>query len=131
MSAKPAILVAEDERTVRALLEDVLDELGYEPISAPDAAGALERFRARPDVRLAILDLSLPDRTGFAVLADLRAARPRFAAIVASGYEIDGAGAPWKKELEAAQAAGPLEVLAKPYKIEALAKAIERLLLLG
>jgi CheY-like chemotaxis protein len=123
-----AILVAEDQETVRALLEDLLADLGYEPVAGGTAADALARFRARPGIRLALIDVSLPDRSGFDLLADLRALAPGLPAILSSGFDIGVTGAVPGAALAAARAAGPIEVLAKPYRIDGLAAAIDRLL---
>jgi CheY-like chemotaxis protein len=126
-AGRPAVLVVDDERAVLALLEDVLDELGYGVAAAASAAEALPALAARPDVRAAIVDLTLPDGDGFAALAALRAERPGLPAIVSSGFEVIGPRGPWAEALAAARAAGPTELLPKPYRIEALAAALDRL----
>ena len=57
------VLVIDDEADVRAFLEAVLENGGYETVSAENGAQGLEVARAeRPD--LVILDLMMPNQTG-------------------------------------------------------------------
>lgn len=66
------ILVVEDERAVARGLEYALQAEGYEVLLAPTAARALELARSA-DVQLALLDVRLPDGSGFDVCRTLRA----------------------------------------------------------
>jgi two-component system response regulator MprA len=67
------VMVVDDERAWRVILETDLKLLGYRVAMAEDAAQALERAREdRPDV--AIVDLMLPEpMDGWALLQELRA----------------------------------------------------------
>lgn len=66
------ILVADDDLTVRLLLEAVLQSRGHEVVLANDGEEALARIRkAEPD--LAILDIAMPYRDGVEVCAAIRA----------------------------------------------------------
>ncbi|HEX5091192.1 MAG TPA: response regulator [Burkholderiales bacterium] len=72
MSAdKPRILVVDDESQIRRFLRLGLDGHGFEVLEAADAASAL-RTAATGRPELVVLDLGLPDRGGFEVLAALR-----------------------------------------------------------
>jgi CheY-like chemotaxis protein len=67
------ILVVDDERAWRVILETDLRMLGYRVSVAQDAAEALERAR-RDRPRAAIVDLMLPEpMDGWGLLARLRA----------------------------------------------------------
>ena len=66
------ILVVDDEPFNVDYLEQELDDLGYDTVSAADGAEALERVRSdRPD--LVLLDIMMPVMDGFAVLDRLKA----------------------------------------------------------
>lgn len=70
------ILLVEDERSHRWVLRRVLESsLGEEIIieEAETGEGALTRASRGPDVDLMLLDLNLPDISGFEVLTRLRA----------------------------------------------------------
>lgn len=65
------ILVVDDEKNIRALFEDELDEAGYEVDVADSGKEALEKVEANtPD--LVILDVRMPDMTGIEVLGQIR-----------------------------------------------------------
>jgi DNA-binding response OmpR family regulator len=68
---KPVVLVAEDDPSVRMTLEFVLEDEGFDVISAHDGAEALEVATERlPDVIL--LDQIMPKMDGKQVLNALR-----------------------------------------------------------
>jgi DNA-binding response OmpR family regulator len=66
------ILVIEDDRFLAEVIREELTRNAYTVTLATDGAAGLAAFQKRePD--LVLLDLVLPDRTGFSILADLRA----------------------------------------------------------
>ena len=65
------VLVVDDETVVREMLTDVLTELDCRVTSFRDANSALERF-APGEFDLALVDQSLPGRTGLELAARLR-----------------------------------------------------------
>ncbi len=65
------VLVAEDNRDSRELVSDILLNLGYTPILAPDGKVALEKISADPP-DLVILDVNMPEIDGFEVCAALK-----------------------------------------------------------
>lgn len=70
-NGKKKILLADDEKTLRSLLQVLLEEAGYEFIEAEDGKAALEKAKkSRPD--LIILDVNMPKMTGFQVLEQLK-----------------------------------------------------------
>ena len=90
MSQKQRILVVEDEESMVAGLEYALQREGYEVLIAGDGEAALTSLRATaPD--LILLDVMLPLRSGFDVLATLRREGRRVPVILltAKGQEID------------------------------------------
>lgn len=70
------ILIADDNPGGRELLRTILERDGYEIIEACDGQEALDLLRDRTP-QLIILDIHMPRRDGFTVLAALRA-DPRF-----------------------------------------------------
>jgi CheY-like chemotaxis protein len=82
------ILVVDDERAWRVILETDLRLLGYRVSLAQDALEALERAREdRPQV--AIVDLMLPEPLdGWALLAELRAQRTPMPVIFYTAYPV-------------------------------------------
>ncbi|MBI3980238.1 MAG: response regulator [Chloroflexi bacterium] len=66
------VLVVEDDRSMLTLLKSALEQEGYRVVAAGSVAGALAALRQEsPD--LAILDVNLPDGTGYDLAERLRA----------------------------------------------------------
>lgn len=85
-----SILVIEDDPAVRQGIVDALGFAGYETLEAGDGGSGLE-LALRANYRLLLLDLVLPVRDGFAILAELKQRRPGQAVIILSarGEEDD------------------------------------------
>ena len=68
-----SLLFIEDDDAIRVALKLALEDEGYEVVEAPDGQTGLALFAAHePD--LVLLDLRLPDMSGFEVCRQLRAA---------------------------------------------------------
>jgi two-component system KDP operon response regulator KdpE len=66
-----AVLVVDDEPAIVRFLRASLAAAGYRVVSAENAEGALSALQAeKPDIL--ILDLGLPDRSGFDLIAQVR-----------------------------------------------------------
>jgi DNA-binding NtrC family response regulator len=82
------LLLVEDEELVRMLLATYLADLGFEVTLAGTAAEAKDAVRSLGSVIVAaVIDMSLPDGRGDALLRELRILQPNLAAIISSGYE--------------------------------------------
>jgi DNA-binding response OmpR family regulator len=66
------ILVADDDRDIRDLVIAKLELAGYEVVALSDGAKVLETLHEDP-VDLAVLDLSMPGRTGVEICQQVRA----------------------------------------------------------
>lgn len=76
------ILVLEDEDNIRSFVVINLKRSGYEPIEAASGEEALEQLRRNQDIRVALLDIMLPDMDGFEVCRRIRASNPRIGIIM-------------------------------------------------
>jgi len=65
------ILIAEDDKDIVELLELYLTGEGYETVSAPNGREALDLLRQGP-VRLALVDIMMPQMNGFELIKELR-----------------------------------------------------------
>jgi len=84
------ILVAEDDGDLRQGLIDLLEAEGFRVAAAADGAAALAAWRAeRPD--LLLLDVMMPEKSGYDVCREIRRVDPRLPIIMltAKGEEID------------------------------------------
>jgi CheY-like chemotaxis protein len=117
----PAVLLVEDETALRDLIERVLVRNGYRVRAAAGAAAALALEPAETAaLGAAVVDLTLPDGTGHAVLRHLRAARPDLPLIAMSGWAVAGERYP----LEDGE---PAYSLMKPFLPAALVEMLARL----
>jgi DNA-binding NarL/FixJ family response regulator len=82
------ILVVDDHVLIREALRGLFKELRPEAtvLEAPDAARTMELLAEQPDIALVLLDLSLPDRDGLALLAEVRGRHPGIPVVVLSGF---------------------------------------------
>jgi DNA-binding response OmpR family regulator len=72
VTARPLILVADDNADILGLVKAVLERSGYDVVTVSDGAQALASVdQRRPD--LAVLDITMPEIDGLEVLRRLRA----------------------------------------------------------
>jgi DNA-binding NarL/FixJ family response regulator len=83
------ILVVDDHALIREALRGLLKELkrGAIVLEASDCGRALQLITEHADLDLVLLDLQLPDRDGFSVLAELRESYPALAIVVLSAAQ--------------------------------------------
>jgi signal transduction histidine kinase/ActR/RegA family two-component response regulator len=116
------VMVVDDERSLVALAEETLAELGYEPAGFDSSVAALGAFRAEPQrFDLVLTDETMPDLTGVELAREIRRVRPELPIVLMSGYS----GA---QLTERAQATGVAEVLRKPLVRHDIAEALGRAL---
>ena len=85
MKLKPEILVIDDERSIRNVLKDILENEGYNVDTAEDGEEGLELFSNKPyDVIL--LDIKLPRVDGHEVFEKIHSLNPDIPVIIISGH---------------------------------------------
>ena len=87
------ILMVDDHQLIREGLRPVLKQLGdpsgaqVQLLEAPSYVEAVAIAEAHPDLDLILLDLRLPNVTGFAALADLQERHPDIPVVIMSGED--------------------------------------------
>lgn len=83
------ILVIDDHVLIRQAMQGVLKKLRRDAVvlDAPNYGEAMKIIANHPDISLILLDLTLPDRDGFLVLAELRERLPEVAIVVLSAVQ--------------------------------------------
>ncbi|MCI5048993.1 MAG: response regulator [Rickettsiales bacterium] len=66
------VLVIDDDDLNRKILDDMLEEEGFEVIMAEDGLQGLETLRATPDVDVILLDRMMPRMTGMEFMQQFR-----------------------------------------------------------
>jgi len=116
------VMIVDDERPLVALAEEIVAQIGYEPVGFNSCTAALEAFRAQPDRFDAILtDEAMPELTGSELAREVRRLRPAMPIILMTGY---GGG----KLMDQATEIGVNEVLRKPLRRRDLADSLSRIL---
>ena len=114
------ILVAEDEESLRLLVKNILEALGYKVLLAEDGKSAVEVFVKNLErIDVLLMDLVMPRMGGLEAYQQIQRLRPNLPLVIMTGYsseyvhcfeEFDGL------------------VLQKPYNIESLGNIIREAL---
>jgi DNA-binding NtrC family response regulator len=111
-SSPAAVLVADDDEYVRAMLSQALGQAGFRPLLAADGHKAVELFRRHKDeVRAVLLDVNMPGLDGPGALAETRRADLAVPCCFMTGYSDRYAA-------EDLMALGAVCVFTKPFHID-------------
>lgn len=114
------VMIVDDESALVSLTEEVLAELGYEPVGFRSGRSALETFRIDPRRFDAVLtDELMPDLRGTELARELRRLRTDIPILLVTGHGGEDLAA-------RAKAAGVTEVLRKPLGARDMAEALAR-----
>src|ERR1700738_2941229 len=81
------VMIVDDEPMLVALAEEMLAELGYEPVGFGSSSAALQAFRAHPTrFELVLTDEAMPDLAGSELAREIRRVRPDVPIILMSGH---------------------------------------------
>jgi signal transduction histidine kinase len=81
------VLIVDDERPLVALAEEMLAELGYEPIGFSSSKAALQAFREAPQhFDIVLTDETMPEVIGTDLAHEIRLLRPDIPIVLMSGY---------------------------------------------
>lgn len=118
MSAR--ILVVDDEANIRALIDEILSEEGYEVTTAADAAAA-RAARSEQEFDLILLDIWMPDTDGISLLKEWSDGGVPGAVVMMSGHgTVDTA-------VEATRL-GAVDFIEKPVSLAKLLRTVEKAL---
>ncbi|NEU14956.1 response regulator [Methylobacterium sp. BTF04] len=116
------VLVVDDEPTVRMLLVDILEDLGYTAIEAGDSVAGLKVLRSDVRIDLLVTDVGLPGGMNGRQMADAaRVSRPDLKVLFITGYaenSVVGNG----------HLAPGMAILTKPFAIDTMAARIRSMI---
>ncbi|MDJ0391649.1 PAS domain S-box protein [Roseomonas sp. E05] len=120
--AGQTVLVVDDEPSVRMLITEVLEELGYAAVEAADGASGLAVLRSDARIDLLVSDVGLPGGMNGRQLADAaRQFRPGLKVLFITGYAEHAVFQ--NEHLEPG-----MQVLTKPFALEKLAERIKAII---
>ncbi|MDB5366807.1 MAG: hybrid sensor histidine kinase/response regulator, partial [Rhodospirillales bacterium] len=116
------ILVIDDDDDVRATTVELLQQIGYRVVAAPDGPTALNLLQAEPGIDLLVTDVAMPGIDGVETVRRARLHRPDLRVLFVSGYaDLAQFGTELADE----------DVLKKPYRLNELAARIDQSLSLA
>jgi two-component system nitrogen regulation response regulator GlnG len=123
MTPPARVLIADDEDSLRWVLEKSLRQAGYEVTAVKDGSSALRAFQDEP-FDLVFLDVRMPGTDGLTALGRLRELRPEAPVVVMTAHgTMDTA-------IQAMQR-GAYDYLAKPFDLDEVVLLAERALAAG
>jgi PAS domain S-box-containing protein len=120
--AGETVLVVDDEPTVRMLVTETLEELGYTAVEAVDAQTGLAVLQSQQRVDLLITDVGLPGLNGRQLADAARVMRPDLKVLFMTGYAHNAAVG------QGSALEHGMEIITKPFALEALAKKIREMI---
>jgi CheY-like chemotaxis protein len=116
------VMIVDDEKPLVALAEEMLAELGYEPLGFSSSRAALQAFRETPQrFDIVLTDETMPELVGTELAREIHRLRPELPIVLMSGYS----GAQLH---ERAGAVEIREVLRKPLQSKDIADCFGRVL---
>jgi CheY-like chemotaxis protein len=114
--------VVDDEEMVRTVTKEMLSSLGYQVVTVSDGQEAIEYYRGfGKEIDLVIIDMIMPKLGGRDCFRTLKTINPSVKAILATGYDRNGAA---QEILDA----GMLGFVQKPYQMSQLSEVIANVL---
>ncbi|KKC27589.1 hypothetical protein WP12_02555 [Sphingomonas sp. SRS2] len=115
------VLVVEDDPSVRLLIRDVLEEVGYAAIEASDGASALPILASDRTIDLMISDVGLPGMNGRQLADTARISRPGLPILFVTGYAENAA-------IRADFLGENMSMITKPFSLDDLGQKIGEIL---
>jgi len=115
------ILVVEDDATVRLLIVEVLDELGYNHLAAPDARVAIPLLQSDRRIDLLVTDVGLPHINGRQLAEIGRESRPDLKVLFVTGYAENAT-------FRGGFLDPGMDMLTKPFALDALGAKIREMI---
>lgn len=119
-TAKPLILVVDDEESMRWFLERTLRREGYDVASAPDGPSAIAAAQHTPP-SLVLADVRMPGMDGVALLRALKTVIPGVPVVLMTAY-----GA--VEDALHAMKQGAVDYVTKPFRVEQIRDVISKAL---
>ncbi len=120
--AGETVLIVDDEPTIRMLVTEVLEDLGYVALQAGDGHAGLRVLQSRVRIDLLVTDVGLPGgMNGRQVAESGRALRPDLKVLFITGYAENAV-------LNQGHLAPGMQVLTKPFAMDVLASRIKGLI---
>jgi DNA-binding response OmpR family regulator len=117
------VLIIEDDPSVGAAIQMMLDREGCDTVHAPDAGTGIRVFESS-GFNLVIVDIFMPGMDGLKTIAEFRNRAPAVPVLAISGFRFRDSMDPGLDYLGLAAEAGAAGCLRKPFTSEQLMAAV-------
>ena len=124
--AATRLLLVDDERLVRDVLAEQLQDEGFSILTASNGAEAVALLDAGEVVDLLVSDFSMPGMDGLALIHAAQERQPNLPAVLVTGYSGDGVALALGSNVT-----GKIVLLRKPIRVEDLIDRVHVLLTAG
>ncbi len=118
MAEEERILVVDDEESMRDVVSRIINQIGYEVVTAPNGREALEILRNTPST-VVITDIKMPEMDGLELIKSIRAEFPDKHIICMTGH---GDSYPYTELI----ALGTTDYITKPFTIDEMRAKLNR-----
>jgi CheY-like chemotaxis protein len=116
------VLLVDDEEAIRALGTEMLQELGFQVLTAGNGYEALEIFTSGQDTIVCVLlDLTMPRMDGEETFRELRRIKPDVRVVLSSGYNEQEVSRKFLGK-------GLAGFIQKPYKLTELERTLKEVI---
>lgn len=114
------ILLVDDNKDLLEMAEALLQDLGFEVVTAERAEEALEILRGQGDIAALLTDVVMPGMSGIELAVEARRMAPDLRIVLVSGYPNPASG-------EGARTVHEFHFLKKPYRINEVLQVLAKL----
>jgi len=122
MPGQETILLVDDEKMIREVTAEILEDLGYKVLMAGSGEEAVEIYRTRGErIHLVLMDMIMPGLGGGEAFDRIKAVNPDVKVILSSGYSLEG-------RAQGIMGRGVKAFLQKPFRFADLSQKIREVL---
>lgn len=120
---KAIILIVEDDQFIQDFIREILEENGYKVVTALNGKEALRQLKKISNIKLVLLDIMLPGRSGWDIFMKLRRMDAIMKVIFVSAIEISD-----KRRQKLIKKEGVVDYIVKPFTEKRLLGAVKKAL---
>jgi len=117
------ILVIEDDQFTQDFIREILEEDSYKVVTALSGEEALSQLKKNTDIKLVLLDIMLPGRSGWDIFMELRRDFPKLKIIFISAIEVSD-----ERRSSLINKEGLADYIVKPFTQKKLRRVVKKVL---
>lgn len=120
-STKVKILIVEDDQFTQDFIKEITEEAGHEALVASSGEEAMAKIHNNTDIRLVLLDIMLPGRSGWDIFMEIRRDSSDIKVIFISAVEVSD-----ERRRALIEKEGLIDYINKPFTQERLLGVIKK-----